>query len=47
VEAGSEKVRCYCADAQTHERCYLIEMVNKTNTKRDVKEVWIRDVKEM
>ncbi|MDQ7823982.1 MAG: 6-phosphofructokinase [Candidatus Eremiobacteraeota bacterium] len=27
VEAGSEKVRCYMADARTHHRCYIVEMM--------------------
>lgn len=27
VEIGAEKIRCYLADAHTHKRCYLIEMM--------------------
>lgn len=27
VEMGAEKVRCYMADARTHKRCYIIEMM--------------------
>ena len=27
VEAGAEKLRCYVADADTHQRCYIIEMM--------------------
>jgi 6-phosphofructokinase 1 len=27
VEFGSEKIRCYMADARTHNRCYIIEMM--------------------
>ncbi len=27
VEVGAEKVRCYLADAQTHHRCYIVEMM--------------------
>ncbi|MFN3386148.1 MAG: 6-phosphofructokinase [Candidatus Thermochlorobacter sp.] len=27
VEVGSEKIRCYMADARTHHRCYIIEMM--------------------
>lgn len=27
VEVGAEKVRCYLADAFTHKRCYIIEMM--------------------
>jgi 6-phosphofructokinase 1 len=27
VEVGAEKIRCYMADARTHHRCYLIEMM--------------------
>ena len=27
VEAGAEKVRCYVADAYTHHRCYIVEMM--------------------
>ena len=27
VEIGAEKIRCYMADAQTHKRCYIIEMM--------------------
>jgi 6-phosphofructokinase 1 len=27
VEAGAEKIRCYMADARTHHRCYIIEMM--------------------
>lgn len=27
VEIGAEKIRCYMADARTHNRCYLIEMM--------------------
>lgn len=29
VEFGAEKVRCYVADAATHERCYLLEMMGR------------------
>jgi 6-phosphofructokinase len=27
VEVGAEKIHCYLADARTHKRCYLIEMM--------------------
>lgn len=27
VEVGAEKVRCYLADAFTHKRCYIVEMM--------------------
>jgi 6-phosphofructokinase 1 len=27
VEVGAEKIRCYMADARTHHRCYIIEMM--------------------
>ncbi|MGD2151090.1 MAG: 6-phosphofructokinase [Desulfobacterales bacterium] len=27
IEMGAEKIRCYLADARTHKRCYLIEMM--------------------
>ncbi|MBI5507836.1 MAG: 6-phosphofructokinase [Deltaproteobacteria bacterium] len=27
VEVGAEKIRCYMADARTHKRCYIIEMM--------------------
>ena len=27
VEAGAEKVRCFVADARTHQRCYIVEMM--------------------
>ena len=27
IEVGSEKIRCYMADARTHNRCYIIEMM--------------------
>jgi len=27
VEIGAEKIRCYMADARTHKRCYIIEMM--------------------
>ena len=27
VEVGSEKIQCYMADARTHDRCYIIEMM--------------------
>jgi len=27
VEVGAEKIRCYMADARTHNRCYIIEMM--------------------
>lgn len=27
VEVGAEKVRCYLADAYTHHRCYIVEMM--------------------
>ncbi|MCB1173574.1 MAG: 6-phosphofructokinase [Leptospiraceae bacterium] len=27
VEMGAEKIRCYMADAHTHHRCYVIEMM--------------------
>lgn len=27
VEVGSEKIQCYMADARTHGRCYIIEMM--------------------
>jgi len=27
VEVGAEKIRCYMADARTHRRCYIIEMM--------------------
>jgi len=27
VEIGAEKIRCYIADSETHERCYMIEMM--------------------
>ena len=27
VEMGAEKIHCYLADARTHKRCYLIEMM--------------------
>ncbi|MBN2709809.1 MAG: 6-phosphofructokinase [Calditrichaceae bacterium] len=27
VEMGAEKIRCYMADARTHKRCYIIEMM--------------------
>ena len=27
VEVGAEKVHCYLADARTHKRCYIIEMM--------------------
>jgi len=27
VEIGAEKIRCYLADGETHERCYIIEMM--------------------
>jgi 6-phosphofructokinase len=27
VEIGAEKIRCYLADAATHKRCYIIEMM--------------------
>lgn len=27
VEMGAEKLRCYCADAFTHQRCYIKEMM--------------------
>jgi 6-phosphofructokinase 1 len=27
VEIGAEKIRCYLADARTHHRCYMIEMM--------------------
>jgi len=27
VEMGAEKIRCYLADAHTHKRCYIIEMM--------------------
>jgi 6-phosphofructokinase 1 len=27
VEIGAEKIRCYMADAATHKRCYIIEMM--------------------
>lgn len=27
VEIGAEKIHCYLADARTHKRCYLIEMM--------------------
>lgn len=29
VEFGAEKIRCYVADAHTHHRCYLIEMMGR------------------
>ncbi len=29
VEVGAEKVRCYMADARTHHRCYIIEMMGR------------------
>ncbi len=29
VEFGAEKVRCYVADAATHERCYILEMMGR------------------
>jgi 6-phosphofructokinase len=27
VEVGAEKIRCYMADARTHHRCYIVEMM--------------------
>jgi len=27
IEVGAEKIRCYMADARTHNRCYIIEMM--------------------
>ncbi len=27
VEFGAEKIRCYVADAATHHRCYLLEVM--------------------
>ena len=27
IEVGAEKIRCYMADARTHHRCYIIEMM--------------------
>ncbi|MDX2128880.1 MAG: 6-phosphofructokinase [Chloroherpetonaceae bacterium] len=27
VEVGAEKIRCYMADARTHHRCYIIELM--------------------
>ncbi len=27
VEVGAEKIRCYMADARTHNRCYIIELM--------------------
>ncbi len=27
IEFGAEKIRCYMADARTHNRCYIIEMM--------------------
>lgn len=35
VEAGAEKLRCYLADAKTHKRCYLIEVLRKKREKRE------------
>lgn len=29
VEFGAEKIRCYVADAATHDRCYLLEMMGR------------------
>jgi len=29
VEIGAEKISCYMADARTHERCYIIEMMGR------------------
>jgi 6-phosphofructokinase len=29
VEMGAEKIRCYLADARTHHRCYIIEMMGR------------------
>ncbi|MGV8120036.1 MAG: 6-phosphofructokinase [Candidatus Xenobiia bacterium LiM19] len=29
VEVGAEKIRCYLADARTHHRCYIIEMMGR------------------
>jgi len=29
VEVGAEKIRCYMADARTHNRCYIIEMMGR------------------
>jgi 6-phosphofructokinase 1 len=29
VEIGAEKIRCYMADARTHNRCYIIEMMGR------------------
>ncbi|ACF13852.1 cyclic nucleotide-binding protein [Chloroherpeton thalassium ATCC 35110] len=29
VEVGAEKIRCYMADARTHGRCYIIEMMGR------------------
>jgi 6-phosphofructokinase 1 len=29
VEMGAEKIRCYMADARTHHRCYIIEMMGR------------------
>ncbi len=29
VEVGAEKISCYMADARTHERCYIIEMMGR------------------
>jgi hypothetical protein len=29
VEFGAEKIRCYVADAATHERCYILEMMGR------------------
>jgi 6-phosphofructokinase 1 len=29
VEVGAEKIRCYMADARTHRRCYIIEMMGR------------------
>ena len=34
VEFGAEKIRCYIADAATHERCYILEMMGRGEGKR-------------
>jgi 6-phosphofructokinase 1 len=31
IEMGSEKIRCYTADARTHKRCYIVEMMGASS----------------
>jgi len=29
IEVGAEKIRCYMADASTHQRCYIVELMGR------------------